>query len=124
MKFNKLISILIILSSFAGFTYFEIHRKADKAVLNIINAAEIEVERNNKTSEVICIPDVKIFTTDLTQSYLPQNKRLSFEDSIKMGYLTQNFAEDVLSNKRVKLKYTGKENQNCKYADIIIKKIS
>lgn len=124
MKFNKLISILIILSSFAGFTYFEIHRKADKAVLNIINAAEIEVERNNKTSEVICIPDVKIFTTDLTQSYLPQNKRLSFEDSIKMGYLTQNFAEDVLSNKRVKLKYTGKENQNCKYADIIIKKES
>ncbi len=124
MKFNKLISILIILSSFAGFTYFEIHRKADKAVLNIINAAEIEVERNNKTSEVICIPDVKIFTTDLTQSYLPQNKKLSFEDSIKMGYLTQNFAEDVLSNKRVKLKYTGKENQNCKYADIIIKKES
>lgn len=121
MNFNKILSILIILCLFAGFTSFEIKRKSSRAVLNIINAVEIEVESaNKKSSEIICIPDIKTFTKDFSQTQSFKNLDISFEDAIKLGYLTEEFADNTLSNKNIKLKYTGEENPNCKFADIII----
>ena len=52
MHFNKIISIFIITGIFAAFAGFEIIRKSDKAVLNIITPTVIEVDLNgNKIFE-------------------------------------------------------------------------
>lgn len=123
---RKIISISIILLLFAGFVSFETLRKSDKAVLRIISANEIEIDLNgNKiydTGETICIPDIKTFSSDLTKNNteLENNLKISHTDALKLGYLTDNFAENLLSDKRVKVKFNGSQNQNCKFADIII----
>ena len=126
MQCAKLISIFIILTAFAGFTCFEIHRKSEKYVLNVERADTIQVDLNgNKvidSGETICIPQIQIFTSDLKidQNKLATALFLSDKDAIKLGYLTDKFAQNLLEDKKVKVKFTGETNQNCKYADIII----
>lgn len=130
MQKSKLISVLIIIGIFIGFTGFEIYRKTDKAVLKIISPTVIEVDLNNNKifdlGETICIPDLYVFTSDLTknQSKLADKLNISAEDALKLGYLSDRFAENILSDKRIKLKYTGEKNQDCKYADILINNTS
>ncbi len=130
MLTNRIVSVLVILGIFAGFTGFEIYRKSDKAVLNIITPTVIQVDLNgNKifdTGETICIADVETFTSDLSknQAELSGKAGISAHEAIKIGYLTDNFADSVLSDKRVKLKFTGEKNQDCKFADIIINNLS
>lgn len=126
MQFNKIIIIIIILGIFSAFTGFELCRKSEKTVLNVIEPAIIEVDLNgNKifdAGETICIPDIEAFTANIAknQSELSNSLNLSNDDALKLGYITDEFAESLLSNKNVKLKFTGKENQNCRYADIYI----
>ena len=126
MQCAKLISIFIILTAFAGFTCFEIHRKSEKYVLNVERADTIQVDLNgNKvidSGETICIPQIQIFTSDLKidQNKLATALFLSDKDAIKLGYLTDKFAQNLLEDKKLKVKFTGETNQNCKYADIII----
>ena len=130
MQTGKIISILIILGIFAGFTGFEIYRKSDKSVLRIVSPTTIQVDLNgNKIfdiGETICIPNIETFTADLSknQTELAGKAGISLEESIKIGYLTDNFVDSILSDKRVKLKFTGEKNQDCKFADIIIENTS
>lgn len=125
MPYSKITAIFIILSVLTGFTVFEILRKSEKYVLKVVRPDIIQVDLNgNKifdNGETICIPQIDTFTSDLTkdQSEMEKNLNLSHTDGIKLGYLTDNFAESLLVNKRVKLKFTGNENQNCKFADIL-----
>lgn len=126
MRFSKIISILAILGIFTAFSVFEIIIKSDKAVLNVVTPTIIEVDLNNNKifdiGETICIPELESFTADLSKSRdeLEKKLKISDEDAIKFGYLSDNFADKSLSEKRVKLKYSGVENQNCKFADIIV----
>lgn len=126
MQFNKIIIIIVILGIFSAFTGFELCRKSEKTVLNVIEPAIIEVDLNgNKifdAGETICIPDIEAFTANIAknQSELSNSLNLSNDDALKLGYITDEFTESLLSNKNVKLKFTGKENQNCRYADIYI----
>lgn len=121
MLHNKIISIILLLLTFICFCTFEIYRKADKAVVKIITPTTIQIE-----NETICIPDVETFTSNLNikQTELEQKMNITFDEGIKLGYVTDSFAESMLADKRVKLKYTGIQNQNCKFADIYINKIS
>lgn len=63
MRSNKIISIFIIIGLFAAFASFEIIRKSDKAVLNIITPTVIEIDLNgNKifdNGETVCISDIE-----------------------------------------------------------------
>lgn len=126
----RIVSILVILGIFAGFTGFEIYRKSDKAVLDIINPTTIEIDLNgNKifdTGETICIPDIETFTSDLSknQAELAKKFEISSEDALKIGYLTDTFSDEILSDKRVKLKFNGNKDQNCRYADIYLNNTS
>lgn len=125
MRFNKIISIFIIIGLFAAFASFEIIRKSDKAVLNIITPTVIEIDLNgNKifdSGETVCIPDIETFTANLNinQTNLAEELKISDENALKLGYLTDSFADNILSEKRVKLKFTGKYNQDCRFADLI-----
>ena len=125
MRYAKIILILLIIGIFSGFCTFEIIRKSDRAILNVVSANKIEVDLNGNniydTGETICIPDIETFTSDLkiNQSNLLNSVKISAEDGIKLGYLTDNFADNTLSDRRVRLKFTGNENSECKFADII-----
>lgn len=121
MQTNKVISSLIILALFGGFCAFELIQKSEKAVLKIVSPTVIELK-----DEIICIPDVETFTSNISknQTDLERKYKISQQDALKLGYLTDNFAENFLLEKSVKVKYTGKETQNCKFADIFVNKQS
>lgn len=123
---NKLFSITIILIVFMLFVTFETTRKSEKSILRIITPTLIEIDLNNNknfdTGETICIPDIQTFTSNLsiTQTDLEKDFQISYQDGIKLGYLTDELAEKILSDKKVKVKFTEKQDQNCKYANIIV----
>ena len=124
----KILTISIIVFVFCIFAIFEHVRKADKAVLKVINAAQIEIDLNGngKTDlgETICIPDIEVFSTQNNFEELIKKLKISNTDAIKLGYLTDEFADNTLSDKRVKVKFSGIEDHNCKYADITVDKSS
>lgn len=130
MQFSKITIIILILGIFSAFTCFEICRRSEKTVLNVIEPTIIEVDLNgNKifdAGETVCIEQIEAFTANIAknQSELSKALNITNQDALKLGYITDEFAEDLLSNKNVKLKFTGKENQNCKFADIYINKQS
>lgn len=126
MQLSKISSIVLIIGTFIGFLGFEIYQKSEKKVIGIINPTQIEVDLNGNNilddGEIICIPNLKAFTSDLSQSQ-PELENLlgiTHSDAIKLGYLTDIFVENTLSEKSVKLKYTGETSPNCKYAEIIV----
>lgn len=120
-QLNKIISILFILSALSGFIGFEHVRKSLSPVREILSPVEIKVN-----DSIVCVPNLKAFTSDLSkpQTELIKQYNLSYEDAIKLGYLTDIFVEDFLSNKRVKVKYTGERNPNCVYGDIYVNNTS
>lgn len=126
MQSSKIISIFIILALLTGFTCFQVYRKSDKYVLDVVRPDIIQVDLNgNKivdNGETICIPQIETFTSDLSknQDKLARSLNLANNDAIKLGYLSDDFAESLLAGKRIKLKYTGETNPNCKFADIIV----
>ena len=130
MQFSKITIIILILGIFSAFTCFEICRRSEKTVLNVIEPTIIEVDLNgNKifdAGETVCIEQIEAFTANIAKNLSELSKALNItnQDALKLGYITDEFAEDLLSNKNVKLKFTGKENQNCKFADIYINKQS
>ena len=126
MQLSKISSIVLIIGTFIGFLGVEIYQKSEKKVIGIINPTQIEVDLNGNNilddGEIICIPNLKAFTSDLSQSQPELENLLSIthSDAIKLGYLTDIFVENTLSEKSVKLKYTGETSPNCKYAEIIV----
>lgn len=126
MQLSKISSIVLIIGTFIGFLGFEIYQTSEKKVIDIINPTQIEVDLNGNNilddGEIICIPNLKAFTSDLSQSQPELENLLSIthSDAIKLGYLTDIFVENTLSEKSVKLKYTGETSPNCKYAEIIV----
>lgn len=126
MQLSKISSIVLIIGTFIGFLGFEIYQKSEKKVIGIINPTQIEVDLNGNNilddGEIICIPNLKAFTSDLSQSQPELENLLSIthSDAIKLGYLTDIFVENTLSEKSIKLKYTGETSPNCKYAEIIV----
>ncbi len=121
MQINKIISVFITVILFAGFATFEISRKFEVPVLEIISPIEIRTK-----NDTICIPNVEVFTSDLNknQSELEKKYKIDHETAIKLGFLTNAFADNFLSDKRVRVKFTGDKNQNCKFAEIYVNKQS
>lgn len=121
MQINKIISIVLILGLFCGFCIFELIRKSEKQIINVLSPNVIEFQ-----NETVCIPQIETFTSDLSinQTQLEQKHKISHEDAIKLGYLTDKFADDFLSGKTAKIKYTGEKNQNCSFGDIYVQKQS
>lgn len=122
---KKIIPILLILFMFLGFWLFDIKRKAEVNVLKITKANEIQIDLNSNgkydSGENICLSE-NVFTSDLSinQDMLAKEAGIETIDAIKLGYLTDNFADEILTDKKVKVKLLGKQNQNCQFADIFI----
>jgi phosphatidylserine/phosphatidylglycerophosphate/cardiolipin synthase-like enzyme len=101
----------------AGFCVFETTTKSEKYVRKIISPTMIEFD-----NEVICIPDIETFTFDVNKSQVDlENKyKISHSNALKLGYLTDKYAENFLTDKSAKIKYTKNFNQDCKFADIYV----
>lgn len=130
MQTNKIFAILSIIGIFIMFSIFDVFQKSDKVVLKIFTPTKIGVDLNSnkilEDDEIICIPSTETFTANLSEldDNLYKNFEISKSDAIKLGYITDNFAENTLLEKNVKLKFSKKQNQNCKFADINVDNIS
>ena len=117
---------VLILISFAAFLVFDFNRRSSLNVIKIINASKIAVDLNNNgkqdADEVVCIPDVKVFTSNLfdNQQDLSKIVGISNIEALKLGYLTDIFAENELADKKVKVKLFGRKNSDCNYGDIFV----
>ena len=106
---QKILSALFIILMLTSFAIFEIRRKSSFYVLKVVNANEIVVDLNGNgqedLNENITIPDIEILTSNLNknQNNLIKKLNLSKIDAIKFGYLSDNFAENILLNKKVKI---------------------
>ena len=126
MSQNKFVLIILIAAIFCTFTIFEIKRKSEVRVLNVLSADIIQVDLNsNKIAdkgETICIEGVQAFTSDLSrnQEELAKTLQISNEDALKLGYLSDNFAQNILVGKKIKLKFSKRENQDCRFAEITV----
>jgi len=118
---HKILYSIIIILIFSVFTLLEIGKMNSYNVIGMDNALEIKVSSQKNKVENICI-DAEAFSIDFKKDnkYLAKRYGITAVDSLKMGYLTDTFAENLILDKKVKLKYTGKYNQNCRYADIIV----
>lgn len=123
---NKFGKILILIGLLAIFGIFEIYKNSGTKVIKIYSANKIAIDLNrNKViddGEIVCIPDVDVFTSDIKvdQSSLAKANNLSKTDSIKIGYLTDKFAEKLLENKNVKVNFYDNHTPTCKLAEITV----
>ncbi len=130
MQTNKIFAILSIIGIFIIFSIFDVFQKSDKVVLKIFTPTKIGVDLNSnkilEDDEIICISSTETFTANLSEldDNLYKKIGISKSDAIKLGYITDNFAENTLLERNVKLKFTKEQNQDCKFADINVDNIS
>lgn len=121
-------AIILILFLFVIFTGFEYYRNLEKEVLNVITPVIIQVDLNNNKvfdeDENVCIADTQSFTSYLSYSNekIAESLNISPKDSVALGYLADEFADKTLFNQKVKIKFNGKKDQNCRYAQVYVNK--
>lgn len=121
-------AIILILFLFVIFTGFEYYRNLEKEVLNVITPVIIQVDLNNNKvfdeDENVCIADTQSFTSNLSYSNekIAESLNISPKDSVALGYLADEFADKTLFNQKVKIKFNGKKDQNCRYAQVYVNK--
>ena len=105
MQSYKLISIIVILGIFITFCCLEFYKKSESLVLDIISPVMFNVDLNgNKRfddGETVCIENIDALTSNLStnQSELINSLKISNDDGLKLGYLTDNFTDSMPGKK-------------------------
>lgn len=107
MKKFSLISIILLLFAFLGYTAFQ-----DKSytVFKVIEANHIIVDFNKNGSvdidEDVILPDFQTFslTSSDEQRAIAKQLNISEEDSLALGYYSQKYAQNLLEDKLIKIK--------------------
>lgn len=124
MKKETTIIILIFLLILFGI--FEYYKNSGNVVLKIVTSTKIIVDLNrNKIfdeGELICIPELTTLSANIPEAsdLIIDEHNLSHIDSIKIGYLADEFSKNALENKKVRLKYKKNNSSECKFADIYV----
>lgn len=122
-KFLSILSIIIIFLLFSGYEHY---RNSEKSVLKTVTPSVIQVDLNNNKifdeGENICIAGIESFTSNLSYDNDKHIKLtgVSAKDATAIGYLADEFADKTLSNKKIKLKFTGENGNNCRYANVFV----
>ncbi len=110
-----------------SFGIFSVLNKNKHEVLDIISADRVAVDVNNDglidNDETICLADVESFSLNPNDNFIKQcsdKYKLSKFDVMNLGYLAREYSIKTLLNKKVSLKFSGKENNTCKYANIYL----
>lgn len=114
----------------AAFSAFKIYRSAEKIVLKVVRADILQIDFNNNklidNNETVCIANLETFSANLQypQEQLKNKLKLKQEEALSLGFLTDKYAEDFIVNHKVRVKFTGEQTPDCKYADVYLDKES
>ncbi len=116
-----LITLLVIFSTFICYT------KQKYEVLEVVDADYIVLDLNRNgikdNSENICISGIKSFPLNPDKSFKDKYKKqynISDSDFLNLWYLSRDFGQKNILNKKVSVKFNSKENTQCKFAKIKI----
>lgn len=123
---KKILRTAYLIIFFMLFCLFELYINSGTKVIKIITPVQIAVDLNNNDivddGEIVCIKKLQTLTSKLEtdQNELIKTLNLTQEDALRLGYLTDEFANDILINKKVKVKLTGEKTPDCSYGDIYV----
>ena len=116
----------MIILLFILFAFYDYGRKLKNPVISILTPALIQIDFNNNKlpdeNEKICIPDIEVLSANMEYNFDNVAKSLGINktEALSLGYMADGFAEKVLADKPVKVKFNGEKNRNCRFADILI----
>ena len=122
----KIFSIVFILLLLAAFITFELYGKSDNIVLRVQSPNVLQIDLNNNRivddGETFCVAGLETFTSNLliSQDVLADKYKLSIQDAIAIGYLTDNYTKKLLTNQNVNVKFKDEILPNCRYAEIYL----
>ena len=125
MKKNVLTIIFLILL-LAVFCVFVSGYKNKYEVIDVISADRIIVDFNRNgafdNGEAVCIQGIESFEQEPDIDFMKKYSKLNLNhnDMINLWYLGREFAQKQLLNKNISYKFTGHENNNCKFASVDI----
>ena len=126
MRRNHITAVLLIFFCvvFSVFTYFY---NNSKNILKVYSPVKIGIDLNKNrivdADEIVCVDNIETFSLDPSDEFTAKYTKkfnLTREDIISLGYLAQEFAQKRIENSTAKLKYSEKQNTECKYADVTI----
>ncbi len=124
----KKFAIVFIILMLAAFSAFKIYRSAEKIVLKVVRADILQIDFNNNklidNNETVCIANLETFSANLQypQEQLKNKLKLKQEEALSLGFLTDKYAEDFIVNHKVRVKFTGEQTPDCRYADVYLDK--
>lgn len=116
----------LIFIFFALFALFIYTQRQANIVLNLITPSVIQIDMNNNgiadINETVCIENIEIFSSELGSKVpdFANGLNISDTDGIALGYLTKEFASNLLLDKKVKVNFTGKTSHDCRFAEITV----
>lgn len=124
------LSLCVLVLLFILFSLYILVVQRHQRVLNIVTPTVIQVDLNNNNivddGETFCIPSVESFTSNLSKNpaELADSLGISYEQSLAIGFLADDFANKILGGRNIRLKHFEKalDKPDCKYADIYIDK--
>ena len=126
MRRKHITAVLLIFFCvvFSVFTYFY---NNSKNILKVYSPVKIGIDLNKNrivdADEIVCVDNIETFSLDPSDEFTAKYTKkfnLTREDIISLGYLAQEFAQKRIENSTAKLKYSEKQNTECKYADVSI----
>lgn len=120
------IIVIILFLIFGLFSFYRIFFQNKPQVLKIItpNIIQIDLNGNNITDngETICVDEIQTFSADFKNENIELADKLgiSYDDGIKIGYLTDEFAAKTLAGKFVKVELSNRSTPLCRYGKIFL----
>ena len=125
MKNFTIIFIILMLAVFSG---FKIYRNSEKIVLKTLRGDILQIDFNNNKiiddNETICVAGLETFGANLQYQQETLQKRLNLkpDSAIAIGFMTDRYVEDYITNKKVRVKFTSQKSPECRYAEIYTEK--
>lgn len=120
MKHLPAILLLII---FGLFSFFIIRENSSFEVLEILSPTEIVIDFNkNKlkdNNETITIKDIYSFSIHPEKNKI---SKISSEDGMRLGFLAENYANEILAGKNIKFKDNDIYVNNTSYKQLLMNK--
>ncbi len=126
----KKASIIIIILLFICFLFYKINKNSSFTVIEVVTPTQIIVDLNKNnikdSNENIFLNKIYSFSSKPSkeQSVLAKKLNISEEEAIGIGFLAENFARELLSGKKIKLKNQNSQLwiDNKNYENLLIDK--
>lgn len=124
----KAFSIALLILTFFAFVLYQTQKGSEFLVLKIVSPTQIVVDLNGNgiqdNNETVSLDNIESFSTkpSAAQENLALRLKITPENSIGLGFLAQNFAQETLLNKKVKLKNNIIYIDNKDYEKLLVNK--